>query len=99
MSQTNTPFLIAFTKQVTFRNSEGVIIGDFSVGDIITATHDTGTHFLTLHGGVSHEEARVVNGLELITYLNPGTTDRFRQYAKDRVPSWATDIRVDRGDG
>ena len=89
------PFLIAFTKDVTFRDSEGTIIRAFNKGDVVTATADTGTYFVTTMGGIYHDEARRVNGLELITYINTDPNVRFRQYAKDTVPAWANDLQLD----
>lgn len=89
------PILIVFTKQVTFRDSEGAILRDFSVGDVVSA-HDVGAYFITSMGGVYYEEARPLNGLELISYSNTGDeTVRFRQYARDTIPPWATNLRID----
>lgn len=100
MNKAPIPFLIVFTKQVTFRDSEGTIIRDFSVGDVVSATADTGTYFVTTMGGIYHEEARIVNALELVTYghCNGDGTVRFRQYAKDAMPPWAVNFRLDAGD-
>lgn len=96
MNNAPTPFLIVFTKQVTFRSSEGAILADFMPGDIIKATTDTGAYFITTMGGIYHDEARTLNALELISYSNMGDESvRFRQYAKDEVPAWATNIRID----
>ena len=88
-------FYIVFTKAVTFRDSEGTIIRTYEVGDVVTATADTGTYFVTSTGGIHHDEARLVNGLELITYTNTDPNVRFRQYAKDTVPAWANDLQLD----
>ena len=96
MNKAPIPFLIVITKQVTFRDSEGTILRDFSVGDVIQATADTGSYFVTSMGGIYHDEARTVNALELITYSNRDDEScRFRQYAKDQIPPWATNFRLD----
>jgi len=55
-----------------------------------------GGEIVTTINNISHDEARVVNGLELITYSNQHNEQvRFRQYAKDEVPAWATNLRLD----
>ncbi len=98
MNRAPIPLLIVITKQVTFRDGEGAIIRDFSVGDVVTATADTGHYFVTSMGGIYHDEARIVNALELITYTHSSAPDdkvRFRQYAKDPIPPWAANFRLD----
>ena len=95
MNKALIPFLIVFTKQVTFRDSEGTILRDYSVGDVVQATADTGHYYVTPMGGIYHDEARIVNGLELITYINSDPNVRFRQYAKDQIPAWASCFRLD----
>lgn len=97
MNKAPTPFLIVFTQDVTFKDRMDNVIREFKVGDITDATADNGTYFVTSMGGVYKEEARVVNGLELITYRHMNGEDniRFRQYAKDAAPPWARDFRID----
>lgn len=91
-------FLIAITELVTFKDRTGTILKEYRVGDVIEATADTGSYFVTSMGGIYHTEARRLNGMELITYAQEGGTSRFRQYVKDPLPVWAIDLRIDQGD-
>ena len=97
MNTKPTPFLITFTKDVTFKDRMDNVLREFKVGDVTEATADTGSYFVTTMGGIYHDEARGVNGLELITYrhMNGDDNIRFRQYAKDVTPPWARDFRMD----
>lgn len=95
MNKAPIPFLIVITHPVTFSDQMGNVLKAYAVGDITQATNDNGSYFTTSMGGIYHSEARVVNGLELITYQHEGGTCRFRQYAKDQIPAWATDLRID----
>lgn len=97
MNKAPTPFLIVITKQIDFKDRQGNILKGYRVGDVLEATADTGDYFVTSMGGIYHDEARIVNGLELITYAhqNGDGNIRFRQYAKDAIPVWATDLQID----
>lgn len=98
MNKPPIPFLIVFTKQVIFKDRTGTITETFEINDIIPATADTGSHYVTTHGGIYHDEARKVEGEELVHYahINGGNYKyRFRQYAKDTIPPWATDLKLE----
>ena len=88
-------FLIAFTQPVTFKDMNGTVLKAYQPGDVVVATADAGAHFVTAMGGIYKDEARKVDGEELITYANGAQLDRYRQYAKDPVPVWGTDIRLE----
>lgn len=60
MNQEIKYFKIRFTKEVTFRDSEGTTIAAFDVGDVIQASCDTGHYFVTPIGGIYHTEAEKV---------------------------------------
>jgi hypothetical protein len=93
-----TPFLIAFTQPVIFRDRTGTVLKTYEIGDVVPATADNGSHFETAMGGIYHTEARKVDGEELITYAhaNGGSYKyRFRQFVKDPLPAWACDFKLD----
>jgi hypothetical protein len=97
MNKQPTPFLIAFVQPVAFHDMGGNLTKRFETGDVIHATADTGTHYVTTMGGIYHDEARRVDGEELITYAhqNGDGKIRFRQHAKDTLPPWAVDFKLD----
>lgn len=90
-------FFITFTQDVTFRDREDNILRDYKIGDVIAATHDNGMYFTTTMGGIYHEEARRLDGEELVTYThcNGDGSVRFRQHIKDKLPPWARDLRIE----
>lgn len=96
----NTPptyFPITFTSKVVFKNDRGERVKTYEVGDVISASFYTGTYFVTPMGGIYNDEARRVDGEEQVTYghKNGDSGIRFRQYAKDALPAWAVDVRLD----
>lgn len=95
MNQT-TPFLIVITKPLTFRDSMGTVIRTFEKGDVLKATANLETYFVTTLGSIYHDEARCVNALEQVTYshISGDSSIRFQQYAKDPVPPWAVELRL-----
>jgi hypothetical protein len=50
-------FDIRITHEVVFRDWNKTVVKVFEVGDVIKASHDTGTYFVTPMGGVYHDEA------------------------------------------
>lgn len=100
MNKEPIPFLIVITDLVTFKDRTGTVLKQYQVGAVVEATADTGSYFVTSMGGIYHNEARRLNGMELITYAhqNGDGKVRFRQYVKDQIPAWATDLRIDEGD-
>jgi hypothetical protein len=56
----NTPFHIKITEKVVFRDRTGTVLQTYEVGDIVQATKDTGTYFVTTMGGIYHHEAQLI---------------------------------------
>jgi hypothetical protein len=96
---TPTPFLITFTKPVVFKDRANTITHSYEPGDVIQATAKVSLHYVTAVGGIYDDEARPLHPDELVTYAHVnGDEDcnpRFRQYAKDPLPAWATSIKLD----
>jgi hypothetical protein len=54
------PIKIQFVKEVTFRDRSGKLIKMYNAGDVIDATADTGSYFVTSIGGIYYDEACIV---------------------------------------
>lgn len=89
------PFLIVFTQSVVFKDRTGATLKTYEVGDVVVATAQTSNYFVTPMGGIYDTEARRVDGEELIAYCNNGDQRyRYLQHAKDKIPVWATNLRL-----
>jgi hypothetical protein len=55
------PFKIRLTKPIHFTDVGGSVVHRFNVGDLMTATVDTGHYYVTSLGGIYHDEAEKVN--------------------------------------
>ena len=91
----NAPFLIAITKPVIFRDRAGVMTHSYEPGTVLQATAKVNLHYVTVVGGIYDDEARPLHPDELVTYSHGAGEDRFRQYAKDPLPVWATYPRLE----
>ena len=97
MNKSPTPFLIVITEKVTFKDRTGTVLKVYEVGDVIYATAELNHCYATTMGGIFFTEARKVEGEELITYAhqNGDGTVRFRQYAKDTMPPWSVEHKLE----
>jgi hypothetical protein len=97
MNAQPTTFSIAFTERVVFKDRMDNVLKVYEAGDVVKATADTGSYFVTSMGGIYHSEARRIGPEELITYEHIAGNGQslFRQYAKDAVPAWGTNIRLE----
>jgi hypothetical protein len=94
MNIKSTSFNIVITHPVFFKDNTGTVVKTYIAGDVVKASADT--YFVTSMGGIYHDEARRVGPEEMLTYEHLGG-NRFRQYAKDALPVWATVVRVEGG--
>ena len=94
--KTPEPFLIVFIIPVVFRDVTGAVVQEYAVGDVVTASSQTQSYYVTTMGGIYFNEARPLDDEEPVTYAHVNSDDstRFQQYAGDALPPWAVRVRL-----